>query len=356
MDASKSVGSVSPSFAGKAARVVGIIVGACMVFLLTLSVWNLAVTRWQHARYPVPGDFYSIDGRRMHLYCTGTGSPVIVIEAGLGSSWLGWQTVQPKLSALTRVCTYDRSGQGWSEPRLGLRDAEAIAQQLHALLNQAGVQRPMVLLGHSVGGLYVREYAWEFPSEVAAVALIDSSSPHQIDELPGWRTGYETDLRNDARDLPWQKLRDWSGWERLMGRCHDTPEKGLENLAGQYNAQMCRPEYEGADLGELAGFEAAGKQAARLASFGKVPLLIISQDPDLRKKGMTSNAVAGRPVWAREQEALKSLSPLSWRVIARGSGHGIQNDRPDLVLAEVARLLSYLRGGPAPAFGSTTVE
>jgi hypothetical protein len=141
-----------------------------------------------------------------------------------------------------------------------------------------------------------------------------------------------------------------------MGRCHDTPGKGLENMAGQYDAQACRPKYVDADFGEFKDFETAGKQAARLTSLGNVPLLVISKDQNSRKKGMTPKAIAEMPVWDREQEALKSRSPLSWRVIARGSGHKIYQDRFDVILAEVARLLSYLHGGPAPPFGSTTIE
>jgi hypothetical protein len=68
------------------------------------------------------------------------------------------------------------------------------------------------------------------------------------------------------------------------------------------------------------------------------------------------NTVAELSVWSRGQEALKALSPLSWRVIARGSGHGVQHDRPGLVVAEMTRLITFLRGGPQPAFGSTKIE
>jgi pimeloyl-ACP methyl ester carboxylesterase len=344
------------SYPRKAALAAGIITGACVLFLLALSLWNLAVTKWQHAHNPVPGEFYSVDGRQMHLYCSGTGSPTVVIEAGAGANSLGWQGAQPQLSQSTRVCTYDRAGHGWSEPRSGSRDAETIVRELHALLDQAGVQRPLVLTGHSAGGLYVREYARESPAEIAGVVLIDSSSPQQIDGLPGWRRSYEADKRDFARQLRWEKLRVWSGWERLMGRCHDTPSKELQYLAGQYDAEMCRPQYVGGEDAEFLYFETTCKQAARLTSFGNIPLLIISQDPDRRREGMTANAIAELPVWAREQEALKSLSALSWRVIARGSGHGVHHDRLDVVVAEMSRLIGYLRGGPAPLFGSTAVQ
>lgn len=116
------------------------------------------------------------------------------------------------------------------------------------------------------------------------------------------------------------------------------------------------PEYVGGEDAEFLYFETTSKQAARLTSFGNVPLLLISQDPDRQWDGMTAKAIVELPVWSREQQALKSLSPLSWRVIARGAGHGVQHDRLDVVVAEMTGLIGYLRGGPTPPFGSTVIE
>ncbi len=357
-----SISSATPdrskrrSFAGKVALITAIAAGVFLLFLLTLSFWNVGVTKWQHARNPVPGNFYLVDGRQMHIDCSGAGSSTVVIEAAASANWLAWKGVESRLSPLTRVCTYDRAGHGWSEPRPGPRDAETIVRELHALLDQAGVQRPLVLAGHSAGGLYVREYAREFPAEVAGVVLIDSSSPQQLDELPGERASYEQEKQDLGRQLMWEKTEVWSGWARLMGRCRDIPSPELQYLAGQYNATVCRPAYVGGEDDEFQYFEETCREAARLTSFGKVPLLILSRDPNLDSDKMTAREIAGERAWDREQEASKSLSPLSWHVIARGSGHGVQHDRLDVVVAEMTRLIGYLHGGPEPPFGSTMVE
>ena len=326
----------------------------CVAFFLVLPLWNYAATRWQHARNPVPGNFYSVNGRQMHIYCSGAGSPTVLIEAGAGATWLGWQAVQPQLSRVTRVCTYDRAGHGWSEPRTGTRDAETIVGELHALLDQAAVERPLVFTGHSLGGLLAREYAREFPAEIAGVVLIDSSSPQQLDELPGERASYEQDKRNFARQLFWERMRVWSGWERLTGNCHDEPSPELKYLAGQYDALMCRPAYAGGDDSEFIDFEQTCNQAGRLKSFGMVPLLVISRDPN--KQQATAERIKAQRMWDQEQERLKALSPLSWRVIARNAGHAVHHDRLKLVIAEMTKLINYLRGGPPPPFGSTTIQ
>lgn len=348
--------ATSRFLSGKVARSLGIAAAVFLLLLFVLASWNLAEVELLHARNPVPGSFYFVEGRQMHILCTGYGSPAVVVEAGLGSDWLGWQGVQPQIARLTRICTYDRSGLGWSEPRAGKHDADAIVKQLHILLDDAGVQRPLVFVGHSAGGLYAREYAREFPGEFAAVALIDSASPHQIDDLPGFRASYDADVRNADRDLFWEEVRVFSGWERLMGHCRAHVPKDVAFMAGQYNAQQCRPDYEGGDLGEFLDLEASMQQAGRLTSFGKIPVLVLSQDTGRSTAGMKPIQIEELPVWNRMQARLLSLSPTSWRVVARGSAHEIYHDRPDVVVTELSRLIQYVRGGSAPPFGTTSVE
>lgn len=325
---------------------------AVWLFALLLGfVWNVALSWWHHKHNPVPGAFYSIDGVQMHIDCRGTGSPTIVLEAAASAPWSEWRLVQPELSHTTQVCSYDRAGHGWSTPRKGPRDAQRIVRELHSLLDHAEVQRPFVLVGHSAGGLYVREYAREFPDEPAAVALIESSSPRQIDELPGFRASYEEDKRDAKHELWEDRLRVWFGWERLLGRC-SVSAKDFGSWKGQYDAMACRPDYVDTDESELDYFEESSKQAGKLTSFGNIPLLVITRDPNVRA-GMTSRGIAQIPVWQAEQESSKSLSSLSWQVIARNSGHMVPHDRPELVIAQLELLIKYLRGQSEPPFGST---
>lgn len=340
--------------AHKAIRLVVEAALLCLVLLIALALWNVAVWKWQQIHVHVPGSFYNVEGRQMRLYCTGDGSPAIVIETGLGSTSTGWLLVQEKLSALTRVCTYDRSGLGWSEPRPRPRDAEAIERQLHALLDLGGVQRPIVLVGHSAGGLYNREYAREFPAEVAALVFVDSATPEQMDELPGFRAQYENDKRAAPRELWTDRLRVWSGLERLMGNCHSKVDKGFEKYAALYDAKECRPDYVDGDLGEFMDLEATLNEARRFTSFGNKPVLVLSADPTHKHRSPRGDAEA--PIWNREQERLKSLSPQSWRVIAGGAGHTIFKDRQELVVDQLTLLINYLRKGPAPPFGTTTTQ
>lgn len=338
------------------AKTLAVLAAVIMGAAAVLCLFNLAVVASARAQHPPLGQLYTVEGRSMHLYCVGQGSPTIVLEAGAGDDVLYWQTIQPGLAKLTRVCAYDRAGIGWSDPDPGKRDSETIARQLHGLLQTAGVQRPMIMVGASAGGFHVREYVREYPDDVVAVAFLDSSSPYQVDELPGSRKWYDGEVRGRPKQVTWERLKVWSGWPRLMGECHDTLPPALEQYQAASDAEQCRPNYVGGDLGEFLNFETSGREAERLTTLGDRPLLVISQDPDRSKTGWTADAIAGQPVWNREQEALKAMSSRSWRVIARGSRHHVHHDRADVVLREIEHLVTLMRGGAAPMLGTTTVE
>lgn len=114
---------------------------------------------------PMPGQLVDVGGHRLHLHCTGSGSPTVVLEPGGGemAANLGWIT--PAVAGTTQVCVYDRAGRGWSEPADGPQDGAQVAADLHTLLHRAGVPGPYVLAGHSFGGLYVLAFADRYPDE-----------------------------------------------------------------------------------------------------------------------------------------------------------------------------------------------
>jgi pimeloyl-ACP methyl ester carboxylesterase len=127
--------------------------------------------------YPMPGRLVDVGDHRLHLSCTGSGSPTVVLQAGGGemSSAFGW--IAPAVAEETRVCVYDRAGHGWSEPAATAQDAAQVAADLHLLLERGRVRGPYVLAGHSFGGLYTLAYAALYPDEVAGMVLMDTTEP-----------------------------------------------------------------------------------------------------------------------------------------------------------------------------------
>jgi pimeloyl-ACP methyl ester carboxylesterase len=125
-----------------------------------------------------PGSLYMVAGVSMHLLQAGSGDlPCVLIEAGNSMSAMAYWRIQLELSKSLTVITYDRAGLGWSDDIPGRRDAEQACDQLHELLGEAGIKSPLVLVGHSVGGLFLRLYAGKYPSEVAGAVFLDATHP-----------------------------------------------------------------------------------------------------------------------------------------------------------------------------------
>jgi pimeloyl-ACP methyl ester carboxylesterase len=324
--------------------------------VLASSAFNFVCGQYLRRRYPVPGKIYEVNGAAMHIYCAGTGSPTVVLEAGRGDSWLYWQKVQPELAKTTRVCSYDRAGIGWSDMQLGQRDAVNIAAQLHSLLQKAGETGPLILMGASAGGFYVRKYFSTYPEEIAGMVFADASLPEQIEAL-SYGKDTEAKRKQRHREAMWQWVEEASGWARLTGNCKGDLEPGLDAYADLARAAACRPSFATSWLGEADEFWHSGAEAAQAHCCGDVPVLIISQDPDRPKDGWSAENIAAQPVWNSLQEGLKKLSPHSRRIIARGSGHHVMTDRPDVLISNTRELVLQIRSKTAdPQNGTTIVE
>ena len=310
------------------------VVVAAAAILATPAVVNVVTNKVLRHRYPVPGLFYAVNGRSMHLYCTGHGDPTVILDAGGGNDWLIWQKVQPEVAKTVRVCSYDRAGTGWSEPQPGVRDAGNISQQLHLLLKTAGEKPPFVMVAASVAGFYARQYVDHYPAEVAGLVLVDSSTPEQIAEIPG--AAYSPELiRQKHREVMLEWWKDATGWALLKGDCKPRLEPGLESYGNLARAEMCRPSYALSWRGEADQFWNSAEEASHAHCCGNLPLLIISQDPN---NPQSSQPPAIRPIWNSLQEHLKTLSPRSRRVIARSSGHAVMIDRPDVVIHGIQQI------------------
>jgi pimeloyl-ACP methyl ester carboxylesterase len=146
--------------------------------------YQAVATEADRQALPAPGQLVDVGGYRLHLHCLGSGSPTVILESALPAGSLVWGWVQPGVADTTRVCAYDRAGEGWSELGPQPRDAKQVASELHALLANAGVEGPFILVGHSFGGLYTRAYAGRYREQVSGMVLIDASHPDQWARTP----------------------------------------------------------------------------------------------------------------------------------------------------------------------------
>jgi pimeloyl-ACP methyl ester carboxylesterase len=316
------------------------------------SAYNaIALYRFWTAN-PPPGAFYSINGHRMHMNCTGSGSPAIILESGLGNDALIWGGVQPELAKTTRVCSYDRAGFGWSDALPAPRDADHIAGELHELLLQAKVTGPIVLMGHSIAGIYIRDYATRYPADLVGIVFVDASSPLQ-DENHAMKAMSAKGPPQWASVLL-QRSALIAGLPRLIGMCSQRMPR-FETHASQMQAEDLCQLRVGAMAAEADSFNRSGKETVHTGPYGALPILIFSQDTAKMHNGMSTDLANA---WNKMQEDLKKLSTHSRRIIAIGSSHYVQIDSSLLIEREVSLFIEQLRGTAAqPAdYGSTITE
>jgi pimeloyl-ACP methyl ester carboxylesterase len=141
------------------------------------ATYQAIATETERRAFPPPGQLVDVGGYRLHLHCSGQGTPTAILQSGLANRSADWELVQPEVARTTRVCSYDRAGIGWSDSGPEPRDSLRIARELHILLANAGVPGPYVMVGQSFGGLYARMYSGLHPDEVVGMVLVDASHP-----------------------------------------------------------------------------------------------------------------------------------------------------------------------------------
>src|SRR5262245_8781538 len=127
-------------------------------------------------RFSPPGRLVYVGGHRLHVSCSGTGSPVVLLESGIAASSLSWAAVQPRIAAFTRVCSYDRAGLAWSEPASSPRTFERMVDELEAVLAKIAPHERYILVGHSFGSFLVSAYAASHRGRVAGLVLVDPAT------------------------------------------------------------------------------------------------------------------------------------------------------------------------------------
>ena len=333
-------------------RIVLSVVVILVAVLAGSSAYNAIALHLFWAKNSPPGTFYSVNGHRMHIICTGSGSPTIVLESGLGNDALTWGGVQPVLSKTTRICSYDRAGFGWSDALPAPRDADHIAAELHELLLQAKVTGPIVLMGHSIAGIYMRDYATRYPADIVGIVFEDVSTPLQ-DENPVVKAAASKAPPTWAFELLAKSAMS-TGVPRLIGMCSQSI-KGFDAHAAKLQAEDICQTHMSAMFDYVDSINRSGQETVHTGPYGALPILIISEDP---AKMAASSSTDLANVFYGMQEDLKKLSTRSRRIIAKGSTHYVHIDRAELIEKEVPLFIEQIRGtAPQPDnWGSTITE
>jgi pimeloyl-ACP methyl ester carboxylesterase len=218
--------------------------------------------------YAMPGRLYDVGDHRLHLDCTGSGGPTVVLMSGLGGNSAGWARIAPAVADSTRVCAYDRAGQGWSEDAADPQDGVAAAADLHSLLEAAGEDGPFVVVGHSIGGDYAMVYADRYPEQVAGMVLLDATSPYRTaaGTVHAGPPGPVAVVPSLTR-LGIGRLFPTSFWSALP-----------EPAASQYAAFAASARGWRNTVDETGTMPALLSQAQELSTLGSAPLVVLSAE------------------------------------------------------------------------------
>lgn len=301
-----------------------------LLMVVSLVVRQIAVHR-AYRDFPAPGRLVNFDGAASHINCTGTGSPTIVLESGLddqGSS--GWTGIQNDLAEFSRVCSYDRAGFLWSEPREEPRDAERISRELHALLDAASETPPYVMVAHSNAGLLVRVYDALFPGEVSGFVFVDASHPEQDRLLPA-EVQALIERRKSEPDRRW--------FYRLVAPYRIfAPERTTPRTAYWWRSLPDGVLAEGRSIDTMSA------QAGRTSSLGDRPVAVLTATVTRPIPGVSDEGIAAmQRVWLDLHRELAGLSTNSDHRIVEGAGHYIHQDRPEAVAAAIRDVVTAVR-------------
>lgn len=277
------------------------------------------------------------DGRRLNLYCTGKGTPTVILEAGFAATTWSWAPVQRRIARTNRVCSYDRAGLGFSEPGPMPRDGRAIVADLRALLRAAKLAPPYILVGHSAGGMTMRLFADPRFANVAGLVLVDPSVEGQF---AGQEAAVAARVAADERCALLAEKGQLPS-EPRDARCARTPAGVSARFAKVLMAADRNPSHWRTLASEYASIAGANSEALRAtrASHGGLPLIVLTA-------GQTA---AASPGWEAAHRELAARSTNGVQRTLTGASHNIMKDAPDAVVAAVAEVTAAARRRAAPS-------
>lgn len=324
-----------------------------VILLVAGNIIQRRATTTDFEKFPAPGQIVDVDGLRMHIHCQGEGSPTVIAESGNGDFSLTWGLVQPEIAQLTRICVYDRAGYGWSESNSTPRTAHQMATELHSLIDNAEIEGPYILVGHSLGGLIVRMYASLYPEDVFGLVLVDATPEDYLERMPVEVTSI-FEQQDQTRAV--MQLMAQFGIFRLMGESAGEqflPEhvKHLpEDQQKVYISLTSHPDFFATARAEMDLLAESCEQVGQMRDLGDLPLVVLSAKDAQSAEAMQA---AGAPddfpfeeIQASAQALqrnLASLSTNSTHMPVADSGHFIQLDRPEQVIEAVQKLLDQSR-------------
>ena len=325
---------------------IGIGLASLVALLLVAGAsYQFIKTKLDEKSYPPQGRMIDVGGYRLHIHSLGSGSPTVVLDAGLGNIGLDWGLVQPEIAKFARVVSYDRAGYGWSEKGDGPRTSLRIVQELHTLLHNARIPGPYILVGHSFGGANVQLFATTYPDEVMGIILVDGCHEEQEKRLPPSPIG-SSGFGNPIV----ARLSTFFGVSRVLMNMQGSSiaPPMPQHLWDAHLALCLTTKHWNSMLDESKELNESLAQLAEAnrSILAKTPCTVITAGrmPDLAAFGLNEQLNAYLQemfaTWGELQKELVSKFEHGRQIIAEKSDHMIPWHQPELIVHAVQELIS----------------
>ncbi|MED0962503.1 alpha/beta hydrolase [Bacillus paramycoides] len=275
-------------------------------------------------------------GRKIEVYMRGNSKQTVVIQTGMGCSFYDWLPIIEKLSQKFTVISYHRPGYGESELGNNPRTTMQVAKELHMLLHELAIHEPIILIGHSYGGLCAQHFAMLHEDQIKALILVDSTSMnlHRIDELH-----LPISDQTDSDDICLQKYHTYSKMD--VDALYTELKPTLINQSEHHIEFSISPSLYKATASELAEWKNCARSIKELYKKLEIPLTVIGRDPHYSITQMIEGdmpkeeATQLEEMWQELIREQLNLSINSKYILAKHAGHGIENDRPDIIIEAI---------------------
>lgn len=293
-----------------------------------------------------------IGGRRLHLYCSGSGPVTVVFDAygtGAGSSWFA---VQPHVARTTRACVYDRAGFGFSEPSPNQPTSANAVEDLHKLPGSAGIAPPYVMVGSSFGGANAQLFAYRYPNDVKGLVLVEPMHEDEENRLLKVTQGKLKMMRDIESQIraacTAESEKGFTPGSEMWATCIGNWQQGRPSaVAAMENARRATPAYWKAVNAEVSHYPASSEELRTARKpFGDLPMIVLS-------RSISPYATPGKPqsplnkaMEDENQKIMKEIAALSTQGTLRripGARHVVHEDKPEAVVKAIADIVAKVR-------------